>query len=474
MALPVVLTLDARDPGLFSAAVAILKDLRPRLLSANFAVAIAALAHREAAGRRWAISTPIGPGLTTGDFQRMCDDTWAKQPEFWAAHATGPIYKPFTDSFKSATGNNWRNSFDLQSGIGCDAPYAAEYLLSEAYVTEKRFDCIFRDPETATCLSPAGNVGPDRTCFDPSKNGNPPGPSSRALHRPKILTRGPTADGPLGYWLLEPTLESLAGLLADARDRVPAYPFAAALYGGSDYWLADGGPEITLERLRSDLGLSEDSFLALFDPSVSNPHNLRVVEFSADPAARDGLTSTGSVPGAATTSWGDAGLATPRTVTELDIDLDSIRVAAGATPDPEERARLMERANRGHQRALKQLIALLRSSDYVCHEQSGGFDLLAMHDVFGGHLFEVKTWTSFNLTKQVRGGWAQLWEYRYRNAHRWESPPALYLVFDREPPSDLWMWSWLSEFLGITPCWIDEDGRLATFSGFIGLLPPLT
>jgi hypothetical protein len=472
MALAAAMEFDSGDVALFRSAVETLKAIRPRLLSSNFAVAVSALAHRDHSSRPWTISSAPGPLLTTHDFQRMCDDTWGKRVEFLPAGADGNVYKPFTDSFMSARRNNWRNSFDLQSGIGCDAPLTEQYLLSENYLVEERFDCVFRDSATAACLSPAGNHGAARTCFDPSKNGNPPGPSSRAIHRPKLLTRGVNDDGHLGYWILEPTPETLSGLLPDATVRVPLYPFAVALYAGSDYWLAEGRQQITSGRLARDLGLSEELLHAMFDPSPANPDNLRIVEFSNAIRSAPLARSSASPPRIEGPLVRDTSLAEPRHVTETSINVDNIRVAAGEATDPEERARLMERANRGHQRALRQLVTWLRASDYNCFEQSGGYDLYATHDVFGGHLFEVKTWTSFNLTKQIRGGWAQLWEYRYRNAGRWEVPPALYLVFDREPPADLWMWSWLGEFLGVVPCWLDAQGRLVTLDRFATLLPP--
>src|SRR5690348_5673722 len=115
------LTLDARDSRVFHEAVVTLTDFNTglsQLLSGNFAVAIAALLHRkvEGAAGDQLLGLPGTPPLPTHDLQvDVCDRTWAKADEFLPAEAEGPIYKPFTSSFKpqSPATNNWRNSFDL-------------------------------------------------------------------------------------------------------------------------------------------------------------------------------------------------------------------------------------------------------------------------------------------------------------------------------------------------------------------------
>jgi hypothetical protein len=163
------LEFPANEPALFFRAVDLLDEYlrrqRPALLASNFAVAIAALIHRNlpargAPGPAARIFLPsTGPAISTLVFQQgICDQTFKKEPPFLPAKKEGPIYKPFTQSFKplSPRTNNWRNSFDLQAGLGCDAPYDATYLRSEAFLAEPRFDCAFRNPKTGKCLSPAG------------------------------------------------------------------------------------------------------------------------------------------------------------------------------------------------------------------------------------------------------------------------------------------------------------------------------
>jgi hypothetical protein len=108
----------------------------------------------------------------------------------------------------------------------------------------------------------------------------------------------------------------------------------------------------------------------------------------------------------------------------------------------------------------------------MLEEQLDGYDLYASHDSHGTHLFEVKTWTAANLAKQIRSGWAQLFEYRYRNAsHFGTHPPHLYLVLDREPPFDYWAWTWLAEKLDVLPCWI-LNKQLVTLPVYSERLPP--
>lgn len=469
--------LHGGDPALFGAAVEALRTMASRPLTANFAVGIAALAHRSAAGRGWALHDPSGPTIDASSMQALCDAVWAKREAFLPPSASGPVYKPFTSNFKgrSPKVNNWRNSFDLQGGIGCDAPWSADFLASHNYLAEQRYYCEFRDPETAQCSSPAGYAAGDRTCFDPSKNGHPPGPDSgsQAKHRPKILARGFDDGGNQGYWLLEPIPEVLAGLLDSPTNRVPLYPFAAAMYCGSDYWAADGGETITGARLASDLGLDDASFYSIFDPSLAHPGNMRLFEYFRDGSANSSfvpqVSGAKAPPGNATSAMSTLGLPSPRDY--VDSPLDQIRVRAGAASNPEQRAVLLERATRAHQRTVGKLAAVLGARGYACSEQPGGFDLLAQREGSETCLFEVKSWTEFNLASQVRSGWAQLYEYRFRNADILDDEvPRLYLVFDRQPPRDFWAWAWLVEYMGVLPIWI-EDEELLTFPGWESLLP---
>ena len=243
-------TLRADDPQVFLNGAALLEEFNssaPELLEQNFGVAIAVLIHRRLPGYESSIGPPrllmrpdSGDPVSNHTLEaEVCDQTYAKREDSLPANAEGPIYKPFTPNFKrrsSSDSNNWRNSFALQGGLGCDAPYSAEYLQSSTYLGEPRFDCPFRDPTTGHCDSPAGFTdATTRTCFNPNKRGDPPGPGSGAQHRPKLLTRGRAAES-RGYWYIEPTVDVLADLLASPEKRVPLYPFLAALYGSSPYF----------------------------------------------------------------------------------------------------------------------------------------------------------------------------------------------------------------------------------------------
>lgn len=474
--------LNLEDPRVLQHGVRLLAEFAkpsPKLLTANFGVAIATLLHRSSGSpmRRSGPAALVGSPdtsapISTGLLQTaVCDATFEKDDLFLPAEAEGPIYKPFTDHFKgrSPRKNNWRNSFDLQAGLGCDAPYTADYLLSEAYLDEPRYYCQFRDPRTGHCFSPAGPGGTP-TCFNPNKRDVPPGPETRAQHRPKLLSRGPE-DNP-GYWFVEPTVDALADLLARREKRVPLYPWMAAMYGGSSYF-RQWGTDIARSRFEADLKLDRERFLTLFDPDPQASLNS---EFLSN-LGLEGHLDLGSADGEEADSTAPEGVAGQAMTRMLSApvpfrtrDVDQLKARADASADPARRARLLERARKGHQRALEDLASLLVTrGDFDLTEQLDGYDLLARtEDV--ALLFEVKTWTAGNLAGQIRRGWAQLREYRYRNAGDLPDNVRLYLIFDRPPPADLWSWGFLAEDCGVIPAWMNGN-ELETFPPYADLLP---
>lgn len=491
------LTLDGQDPAVFARGVSELRRFnssQPRLLAPNFGVAIAVLLHRLAPGKP-ALGPPTllsrartGSPISTRDLQtQVCDPTWEKAAAVLPNGATGPIYKPFTDNFKgrSPATNNWRNSFDLQAGLGCDAP--SQLLADSSYVGEPRFDCRFRDPSTGECWSPAGNVyAATRTCFNPNKRDVPPGPDTNALPRPKLLGRGIDTDGNQGYWFVEPTVDVLADLLAAPGKRVPVYAFAAALYGGSPYF-AQWSAEVSRERLERDLALGSAEFITLFDTDASSFHNANTLRGLASEMPSSSLPPAppvgpraGRRPPVLPPGTGPAGTTSPvggYSVTPLSDPVqykergtEELKTRAGAQADPARRKRLLERANEGHRRTLGHVAEQLQAAGYAVDEQLDGYDLCARRAGEAAHLFEVKTWTADNLASQVRGGWAQLHEYRYRNRDRLPSDVCLYLVLDREPPPDFWAWKYLAEEEGVLPCWI-SGGVLHTLAQYSDRLP---
>lgn len=466
--------LDLADPEVFRRAASSLKTMHTTVRTGNFAVATAALIHRPGSGRSSELSAPGGGLLEPDRLEALCDDTWRKEPGYLPPGATGPIYKPFTESFKpesASAQNNWRNSFAPQKGLGCDAPPDSSFLLSPDFVEEARYYCPLRDTASGHCTSGNGPTG-SKLCFNPgaSPSATPPGPHDTAAPMtPKLLAR---ADG--GYWLIPQSTDSLVNLLNSPTRRVPVLAFAAALYSGSRYLGFSGRHAGLASQLQNDLGLDDDSFYAVFDGSLSNLANREMAELAATvsltgfepPAAPDGSRTGSPLPVRTAPE-----LPTPRPFAETDPT--SIRVAAGATAEPAQRADLLERASQGHQRVLNTLNRLLVGADYSCQSQTGGFDLLASHPTRGKHLFEVKTWTDFNLSKQTRSGWAQLYEYRQRNAALLgDGAVGLYLVFDRRVPGDHWAWDWLADSMGVLACWIEPDDRLHTFRDRTQALPP--
>jgi hypothetical protein len=475
-------TLDLNDQDAFTRGVALLREFAspaPRILGPNFGVAIAVLIHRGAVPARGDASPPkrvfhpdSGPPISTGDLQvAVCDATFEKGEAFLPGDAKGPIYKPFTDHFKlrSPGANNWRNSFDLQAGLGCDAPYTADFLCSPTYLSEPRYDCPFRDPATGHCASPAGPPGTP-TCFNPNKRDVPPGPETRAQHRPKLLSRG--TEGSPGYWYVEPTVDVLTDLLAAPDRRVPLYPWIAAMYGGSAYFNR-WGDELSRSRFEADLQLGTERFLTLFDPDPRSPLNARLLAGAGGPGgAQDGIDSVERQPdaieGSEPPESAERPLSTP--VPFRSRNVSSLISQAGARSDPARRARLLERARKGHQRALEELASALSDrGDLELTEQLDGYDLLARSELTG-HLFEVKTWTPANLAEQIRRGWAQLREYRYRNRRDLPGEVRLYLVLDRPPPSASWAWRFLVDDCEVTPAWM-EGGALETLPQLADRLP---
>jgi hypothetical protein len=467
--------LRADNPQLFQKAVDLLKEFNsttPELLDQNFAVAIAVLIHRK---RSTPISAASPPRLLTGPDSgspvsnhileiEVCDHSYEKHDDFRPKKSEGPIYKPFTESFKNRSSseyNNWRNSFALQGGLGCDAPYTPDYLQSSAYLGEPRFDCNFRDPVTGRCNSPTGYTDTSRTCFNPSKRGRPPGPGSRAKNRPKLLSRG-VADGIKGYWCIEPTTDTLVDLLASPEKRVPLYPFIVALYGGSPYF-GQWGEKISRSRFEVDVGLDRTRFSALFNPDTASSLNAWLVSDAGRKRKR--LPAKGASPSVVATTT-----ALSKPVPYRKRAEKGLVIQAESISDPFQRARMLERARRGHKRALDALAHVLRKrGGFKLREQLDGFDLLAISDDVA-LLFEVKTWTPANLASQVRHGWAQLREYRYRNRDELPATIKMYLVLDRRPPTNSWAWEFLVKDCDVVPAWIDGN-KLSTFTSLSNMLP---
>ncbi len=320
------------------------------------------------------------------------------------------------------------------------------------YVAEHRYDCPFRAPDDARCHSPHGLArARSRTCFNPNKRNDaaPPGAGSAAKHRPKLLARSYAEDGRPGYWFIEPNNSVLVDLLGAPSARVPLIPLMVAVYGGSLHWRRIS-EVISEERFRDDLALGDERFLSLFDTDLRNEHNAAMLAFAT--AGRAAERDIEPAPAG-------CGLSIP--VDYLPREGSAFVKRAGADSDPERRLRLLERATSNHRRALNALAAHLVLAGFKINEQLDGYDLFAVRDDVEC-LFEVKTWTDSNLAKQVRSGWAQLYEYRYRNTHMFTGDVRLFLVMDSPPPIGQWFWPWLVGELNVIPCWIDGQ-QLRTF-----------
>lgn len=489
------------DRAAFAAAGKVLADFvkherAPR--TQNFSVAIAALLAKARPGSSvLPISLHVpgrGAGLTTKQLQvDVCDFVFEKIAEFRPA-VEKPIYKPFSNGFyaRSPSANNWRNSFDLQAGISCDAPYGAEFLRSPVYLAEPRSICSFRNAVNGHCTSPAGLLG-TRTCFNPSKRneGLVPGPDSNARPAAKLLTRA-QQKGEAAYWIVEPSLEVLTDLLGHPSVRVPLYPFMAGLYCGSSA-LMEGRPYVSLQLMQSDLGIADEQFVAVFDPNMENVWNRQFFDsVQQTPTVYDVIVD--SEHGSESDSINNANVLPKHGKAKRGTSLDALnpkfsddnkairpysagsetqyRMRANNSGDPDQRLRLLEKAAHGHARALCILAAISRNAGFSPLEQSAGFDLL-VRGVGVDYLFEVKTWRSENVAAQIRAGIAQLYEYRWRNRYYLSEDCRMYLVFDRSPVDELSSLPWIKEYLSIdrkiVPCWIDGD-RLETFPDLLDQL----
>jgi hypothetical protein len=288
------------------------------------------------------------------------------------------------------------------------------------------------------------------------------------------------------FYYVPPTLESLAQLLGDANHRVPLASFVDALYIGSTLLTEELNP--SPELLQQDLQLTNYDFYTLFEPesdrsmprgeshSVSLSRPRRKVQGSSEIKNAEGPVEESEVHASSEALAIEplshheqrlqplgSGLSEPVPFEERSPE--SIAVTAGRVADPVQRAELLARATQGHQRTLNALAQALRSAGFTLTEQPDGYDLYAWHPVRGSHLFEVKTWTDSNLAKQVRSGWAQLFEYRYRNAEQFKAVPNLYLVLSHKPPVEAWAWAWLVEDLQVLPCWMEAD-KLVSFESY--------
>lgn len=428
-------------------------------LGPNFGVAIAVLLHRSDP-TRYVIPT-TGAVTSTSDLQlEVCDPTWAKAPSYLPSGAEGPIYKPFTASFKgrSPQTNNWRNSFDIQGGIGCSAPYTPAYMQSTRYIAEHRFDCSFREKSTGYCSA----AGTGALCFNPTKKGSgiAAWSDTSAHHRPKLLRRGVDHAGVVGYWSVEPTVDSLADLLGDPGARVPATSFATALFAGSPYW-SQWSDDHSASRLQKLLALDDEQFFTLF----SGPASTSLAGTSPLERATQSEVSTWSdaTPTVTPEMQVDSQKPTPSKVTAatpvdyVPQDTEIVIALASKETDPERRRRLLENATQGHRRVLNVLAQALKERGYAVREQAGGYDLHAFKAPGRHVLFEAKTWTPTNLASQVRSGWAQLEEYAYRYRAMVGDSPDLVLVLNHEPPSNFWAWGWFRARQAPYVLWIDEN-----------------
>jgi hypothetical protein len=439
----------------------------PRVRAGNFAVATAVLlARRKGYGPTWPIQISQigqGAGVTTGELQNeICDRAWRKLSAFLPPGAEGPIHKPFTNSFKpeSASGsNNWRNSFDLQAGLGCDAPPTAEFLLDDRYLSEERFYCQYRN-QSGQCTSPAGRPLANRTCFNPSKHPSPPAPGTAALRCPKFLARGSEA-GHTAYWHVEPTVDVLGQLIGNPAARVPIYAFIAALYGGSAALLG-GTPTVTLDRFQDEIALTNQALGTMFDADPNSQFNRDFCsELSGavhDQTATATATATTAANAAVAVTVPVVSLVAQPKGFQFGRQPSVFRQASKEYADPAQRIAALEKANQGHSITLERTATIFEGAGYSLQEDISSFDLLCTKGTLN-YLVEVKTWTNSNIRDQIRRAISQLAEYEWKLEAIGVHNPYKLIMLDQQPPSYMipYLRDFVSGFLGILTCWVHGD-----------------
>ncbi|MEX6430119.1 McrB family protein [Ferrimicrobium acidiphilum] len=169
------------------------------------------------------------------------------------------------------SGNEWRNAFGSQKGLGC---FARDYELQSI---------SFRHADRNDCIHRTQGVNGDRCDLSPGQNPNSytvcKSVDEHAGEVPKLLQIISGGGNSYGYRMVMPDGGDLKKLLSTQKgDRVPLWPFLVAFYAGSSCRFANG--VVTADQLYSDLGMTTSDAGALFDTAIQKEENWKIVQMT--------------------------------------------------------------------------------------------------------------------------------------------------------------------------------------------------
>ena len=118
-----------------------------------------------------------------------------------------------------------------------------------------------------------------------------------------------------------------------------------------------------------------------------------------------------------------------------------------------------EKSSKAHIRITNLLAKTLHMQEYECQEIPGSIDLVCTSDRGLSYLFEVKSCNENNITRQIRMGVSQLYEYRYFILGK-RSATRLFLVTQKKPSDSLCKYLEYDRNIGVV--WLDEGSLNAT------------
>jgi hypothetical protein len=215
-----------------------------------------------------------GRYINTGVLQTMIDELYNKS----SRSLNSSVISLFNNSYLprtgvvpeggSSPGNNWRNNFNIQKGIGCYAP--SSYLSSNTFLNESRIDCRFID------ISEDGTLRGARCSLCST------GAGYRSENHRKWLQI--SQDGS-GYSVLDLlNTSNFQPYVAPNSNRIPILPLIFAIYFDSNPGLLIGSraeENISISTFMSDFNFSVQEFKAYFDDSPTNKFNeILLTEFT--------------------------------------------------------------------------------------------------------------------------------------------------------------------------------------------------
>ena len=196
-----------------------------------------------------------GGFVESGILQSMIDDLYSKETR----PLNNCVLSLFENNYLPRTGvvpvggtysgNNWRNNFNIQKGIGCYAP--ASVLSSQGFLDEDRVNCRYLKPKQTGSLEGA-------TCNLCSTGGTYRGENHR-----KWVQISPDKSGYAVTDILN--TPNFSPYLAPDGNRIPVLPLIFALYHDSNSGLvpkASSSGDIFIDDFRNQFNFSSPESLS--------------------------------------------------------------------------------------------------------------------------------------------------------------------------------------------------------------------